>query len=192
VVCCSVPGHCGLPGNEAANAAVMHGPRVTDRALGTERFTCPRHSILSSWQAEWHSAYGNKLRVVKPYVQQRLSSFRAARKGTATLARQTHGHLLRGGPEPVCAHCGVHLTVARISVDCPRYTGARRDCHLDGTISDIRVGPPMFWRLFLHGFAERFKGYVLFSCRFRIFVFMSCFRSLQCQAPLQPGKFRSY
>jgi hypothetical protein len=110
--------------------------------------TCFRRSILSPWQAEWDKALGNRLRVVKPSLQETQSSFRAVRKDEVTLTRprmghtrRTHGHLLRGRPAPVCTHCGVPLIVALISVDCPRYTEARRTSYLDGVISDIRRSP---------------------------------------------------
>jgi hypothetical protein len=70
------------------------------------------------------------LRMVKPSMQ-------AVRKDEVNLTRLTRRHLLRGGPAPVCTHCGGPLTVARVLVDCPRYAEARLICHLDGVIADI-------------------------------------------------------
>jgi hypothetical protein len=61
---CWVPGHCGLPGREAADAAAMHGPLVSDRALGTGRLlsTSSRYFILVASRVEqcsWQqTAYG--------------------------------------------------------------------------------------------------------------------------------------
>jgi hypothetical protein len=70
VVFCWVNGHCGLCGNEAANAVAMHGPLVSDRAPGNHVCACLRRAVSSSWQAESDNALGNKLRTVKPSVQE--------------------------------------------------------------------------------------------------------------------------
>jgi hypothetical protein len=97
------------------------------------RLHLPSSHYFATWQAEWDSALGSKLLMVKPSVQEWQSSFRAVRKDEVALKRlrichthPTHGHFLRGQPEPVCTHCGVPLTAARILMDCPRYTEARR------------------------------------------------------------------
>jgi ribonuclease HI len=100
VMFCWVPGHCGLPGNEAAIAvtiaAAMRGPLVSDRAQSTDVCSCLRRAILSSWQAQWDSALGNKFRMVKPSVQEWQSSVRALKKDEVTLACLRIGHS-RGG-----------------------------------------------------------------------------------------------
>jgi hypothetical protein len=120
----TVPGHCSLPDNEAADAAAVRGPFVSDRGLGTDVCSCLRRAILSSWQAEWHVALGKTLRMVTPSVKEWQSSFRAVRKAEVTLTclRIAHTGLTHGQPAPVCTHSGVPLTVAHISVHCPRCT----------------------------------------------------------------------
>jgi hypothetical protein len=80
-----VPEHCGLPGNEAADVAAMKGPLVSDRALGTNIFSCVFRAVLSSWQAEWDIALGNKLLVVKPSVQEWQGSFKTVLGEEVTL-----------------------------------------------------------------------------------------------------------
>jgi hypothetical protein len=92
VVCCWVPGHCFLPGNEADDAAALHRPLVSDLALGIDVCSCLRRAILSSWQAEWDSARDKKLRVVKPSVQEWQSAFRAVRKDKVAITRLGIGH----------------------------------------------------------------------------------------------------
>jgi hypothetical protein len=75
-----------------AKAAAMHGPLVSDRALGTEVSACLRRAVLSSWQVEWDSALGNKLCIVKPSVQEWQSSFRVVRRDEFTLTHLRMSH----------------------------------------------------------------------------------------------------
>jgi hypothetical protein len=105
VVFYCVPGHTGLPGNEAADVAAkvaaLHRMLVSDRALCSDVYTFLHCTILSSWQDKWDNAQGNKLRMLKPSVQVWLSSFSAIRKEEVTFTCLqvshmwlTHGHLL--------------------------------------------------------------------------------------------------
>jgi hypothetical protein len=87
------------PSKKATDAAAVHGTHVSVPALGTNVYTFLRRAILSSWQAEWHSDLGSKLRLLKPSVQEWQSSFRAVRKDEVTLARLWVGHTrLKHGP----------------------------------------------------------------------------------------------
>jgi hypothetical protein len=130
-----VPGHTGLLGNEAANAAAkvatLHGTLASDRALGSYVCTFLYRAVLSAWQGEWANTQGNKLCMVKPSMQVWRSSIR---KENVTLTRLwighmhlTHFHLLHGEPAPLCITCGAPLIVAHILVDCPHYSKA---CYL--------------------------------------------------------------
>jgi hypothetical protein len=145
---CRVPGHTGLPGNEAADAAAkaagLHGTLVYDRTLGSDVRTFLHRALLSSWQDEWDNPQENRLRMVKPSVQVWQSSFGIVRKKEVSLTRLrightrvTHGHLLPGEAAPVCRNCGVPLTVSQILVYCPRYGEARHISHLHGALSDV-------------------------------------------------------
>jgi len=69
-VFCWVPGHPGLPYNEAADAATkvtaLHGNLISDGALSSDICTSLQHVVLSSCQDKWTNTQGNKLRLVKP------------------------------------------------------------------------------------------------------------------------------
>jgi hypothetical protein len=173
------------------------------RALGTDVCIWLRPAILSSWQAEWGNALGNKLRVVKPSGQDWQWLVRAVRRDEINLTRLQIGHTclahehLRGQPAPVFTHCGVPLTVARILVDCRRYAEARRICHLEGVICDILGGN--LWRASnILAFCSRachsdltdfFRICFNFSTLLCLLYIGSC--NIHCQTASQRGKFRS-
>jgi hypothetical protein len=108
VVLCRAPGHCGLHGKDAtdasARAAAVHGPLVSDRALGTDVCSCLCHAILSSWQADWDNALGNRLRMVKPSVQEWQSAFRALRTDEVTPRHLRVSHTLVTRGAGACLH----------------------------------------------------------------------------------------
>jgi hypothetical protein len=73
IVFCWIPGHTGIPGNEAADAAAksaaLHGSLASDRALGSDVSAFLHRAVISSWQDDWTNTQGNKFRAVKPSVQ---------------------------------------------------------------------------------------------------------------------------
>jgi hypothetical protein len=106
-------GQCWLPRNKVAyvqaKAAALHETLAFGKVF--DGVFCPRFQgpILSSWQDELNNAEGNKLLVLKPYVQEWQFSFKVVRKDDVTLTcfrishtRLTHGHLLFGKSVLLC------------------------------------------------------------------------------------------
>jgi hypothetical protein len=127
VAFCWIPGHSGLPGNEAADAtaksAAFHGPLAYDRALGSDVSAFLHRAVISSWQDEWTNSRGNKLRAVRAGMELFLQFYQKGWSHADRLrishTRLTNGNLLRGVPASLFFNCDVPLTVAHIVVDCP-------------------------------------------------------------------------
>jgi hypothetical protein len=147
-----IPGHVGISGNEAADAAARDATRRGTLIPGVTSMdfsTALRQSVLAKWQRDWDCTLDNKLREVKLVVHAWRSSSRPVRRDEVVVARLRightrliHGHLLSGNPPPVCATCDVHLSVRHTLADCPRYTVQRDRLHLPNTIRDILADDP--------------------------------------------------
>jgi hypothetical protein len=136
-----VPGHCGDPGNEAAD-------RLAKEAVGPDKKHPFRHllsrekgyirkRIQKEWEQEWKSSKkGGHLRRVDtnlPSIRTRrmygsLPRNRAylltqLRTGHSWLA--THGKLHRFREDDKC-ECGASETVVHVLIDCPKLTALRR------------------------------------------------------------------
>jgi hypothetical protein len=129
-----MPGHVGISGNEAADAAARDAtvqdtliPGVTNMDFRTAL----RQSVLAKWQRDWDCTQDNKLREVKPVVRAWRSSSRPVRRDEVVVTRLrvghtrlTHSHLLSGNsPHVTCS-------VRHFLADCPRYTVQRDRFHL--------------------------------------------------------------
>ena len=149
-----IPGHAGVPGNEAADAAAKLACRLPRPCTASVPYTDAqrflRHHLLSGWKQSWTALSGTQLRTIKDSVEPWLTSCRASRREETILTRlrightrATHGYLLRGDPAPVCATCGVQLTVVHVLLDCQRYARECQSIGLGLTLSSILGNDPV-------------------------------------------------
>ncbi|XP_049952055.1 uncharacterized protein LOC126462772 [Schistocerca serialis cubense] len=147
-----VPGHVGIPGNEAADAAAKAAVLQPRRASccvpssDLSRVICRR--VVSLWHADWAALTDNKLRALKPLPVAWTSSSRPSRREEVVLARLrighcrfSHRHLLTAAPAPFCP-CGHLLTVRHILMSCPDLNTLRLDLNLPNTLDAILADDP--------------------------------------------------
>ncbi|KAJ4440717.1 hypothetical protein ANN_08865 [Periplaneta americana] len=142
-----IPGHVGIAGNETADAAARAGAQDGSLVYWRERWQDIRNylkfKIWWQWEGEWSAQEGNRLRNIKNTVRVWDSSTRASRHEEVLLTRLrighchlTHGHLLRGEPQPECDMCHVPLTVEHFLLRCRKYDHARKQYGIRPTLRD--------------------------------------------------------
>ena len=119
-----VPGHVGIRGNSAADAAAKDA-LVGDTSVELIPFSdLKSHAnkyILQLWQSEWYELRGNKLHKIFPVLKQCVVCPRTNSKEETVMARLhighcfiTHSFLLKGEEPPMCIGCDELLTVQHI------------------------------------------------------------------------------
>ncbi|KAI5714694.1 hypothetical protein M8J77_003910 [Diaphorina citri] len=126
------PSHCGISGNEAVDMAAKNPTTPIQRlklCSASDFKPIVAKIIHNMLQTSWNNQInGNKLKRIKPVVENWASSNRDTRYEEVALARMrightrlTHSHLFTRSPQPTC-RCGEPLTVAHIlicSLDTP-------------------------------------------------------------------------
>jgi hypothetical protein len=130
VVLAWCPGHTGIAGNEradvAAKSAMRRSHKQTDKHLAYQDLAnAAQQAITTSFRDWWQNMdpASNKLRLVKTSPTPWNTSTQPFRRDEVVLARlrightlHTHGHLMEGGPPPLC--CGVPLSVPHFLIHC--------------------------------------------------------------------------
>ncbi|KAI5708458.1 hypothetical protein M8J77_003507 [Diaphorina citri] len=136
------PSHCGIRGNEAVDQAakdplsIVPRDREEDivneaiRNLSTPLKLCTPHDFKpwiaklcrTQWQRSWDNILINKLKKIKPIIEEWPTSQRSNRMEEVVLTRLrightrlTHKHIFTREPQPLC-QCGVILTIHHILV----------------------------------------------------------------------------
>ena len=107
-----VPGHVGIRGNTATDAAgkdVLDGDSLDETIPFSELKPRMNKYIMELWQHEWGECPDDKLQQVRPKLTDYFPSCRTKRGGETVLARLhighsylTHTFLLKGVEHPVC------------------------------------------------------------------------------------------
>ena len=135
---CWTPSHVGIPGNERAdelaktaitNLPINHRTQVPMRDL----YPAIKTAVWADWERRWTAIplERNKLRQVKPSIQEFVTSYNRNRQCETLLTRLrightllTHIHLRRGEDVAVC-NCALPLSVKHILTECPDYRESR-------------------------------------------------------------------
>ncbi|KAI5735791.1 hypothetical protein M8J77_022637 [Diaphorina citri] len=130
------PSHCGIRGNEAVDQAAKDPLSIIPRDHGNVahlNICTPQDFkpwiaklIKTQWQRSWDDIPNNKLKRIKPKIEEWPSSQRSTRMEEVVLTRLrightrlTHKYLFTREPQPVC-QCGETLSIQHILV-CPTH-----------------------------------------------------------------------
>ncbi|KAJ5402736.1 uncharacterized protein N7487_008632 [Penicillium crustosum] len=136
-----VPGHCGNPGNDAADRMAKHaaspGKSHPFRLLLTRERAFIRRNIAAQWEQEWRtSSKGGHLRKIDDalpatHTRKLYGSLPRGRAYLLTQLRTSHNWLstyrkkIGYGDDDRC-DCGAQETVIHVLVDCPMLVELRR------------------------------------------------------------------
>lgn len=119
VRCIWIPSHKQIEGNEMVDQAAKEAKlTTTDQLIPCLTITdvkpCAKHHIIGVWRDQWdNTPLTNKLRQVKPDIEQWISSIRCNRDEEILVARLrlghsrlTHSYLIIKDNRPICPLCG--------------------------------------------------------------------------------------
>ena len=142
---CWVPAHVGIPGNEIADreAKLAINNNISFHSIPyTDMIPVIRSFIKKKWQDRWNSdslVNNRKYRKIRKTVNHWPSCYHKNRKTEVIISRLRIGHtrfthqfILEGSSAPVCARCGLPMSVEHILVHCPNFDNHRRRYHMRG------------------------------------------------------------
>ena len=134
-----VPSHVGITGNEKADskaneATISHSSTKITKITISDATQNIKNKILDVWQNYWSKVpLTNKLRNIKPYVNQWKNTLNISRREEVVITRArighthlTHSYLISKEPRPTCETCRVNLSILHIMIECPNFSISRK------------------------------------------------------------------
>ncbi|GBL87513.1 hypothetical protein AVEN_165132-1 [Araneus ventricosus] len=127
LVFCWVPSHVGIAGNEQADSNARSATHFSHEPVPVCDLKKHIKSCLQmKWQIHWDQELNNKLRSIKPIIENWSEDVNRKRSTILTRlrighTRFTHRHLLLGEPAPTCPHCSCTMSVKHILIECKHF-----------------------------------------------------------------------
>lgn len=144
-----IPGHCGISGNDLADAAARRASEkepVNMPVPKQDALRWAKERIRLAWEREWFGCRDVFLRRIKPNtIAGKDRSVQLEQRALTRLrighTRITHGeHFKTGGK--MCETCGVPLTVPHILLECRKYTTERENNAIDHNLGIALANDP--------------------------------------------------
>jgi kelch-like protein 2/3 len=141
-----VPGHVGLAGNVAVDAAAkaaLNLPVAVSKIPYSDFKVRINSCVATKWQQSWDAEVCNKLHGVQPRIGS-ARAYRLPRREEVIIHRLrighthlTHSYLLKRESPPMCVACQAPLTVQHVLIDCVDFALSRAKYFNAATLQDV-------------------------------------------------------